>query len=98
MIKVNIKLAKLLASFAILYSTASFSHAGHGTHQPWHACENKSLNEQCQYEQAKKQYKGSCQAVNEKLICVRNQPIIDLKPSIEAKKIEKAHLSEQSKV
>ncbi|WP_197279069.1 MULTISPECIES: hypothetical protein [Pseudoalteromonas] len=81
MMKTHLKLVTVLFSstIALFYTASSLAHAAHGTNQPWHACEEKKLNQSCQYELVNKLYIGSCQAANKVLMCVRNQPIIDIK-------------------
>jgi hypothetical protein len=68
-------LCLFIATTGILYA-----HDGHHISKAWEACEEKKLSDACSYTlQQNKQYNGTCRAVAEALICVRNQPIEKLK-------------------
>ncbi|MCQ8877241.1 hypothetical protein NQT69_04195 [Pseudoalteromonas shioyasakiensis] len=74
-------LIKLFSTCLLLpTSFATLSHAGHGTQAPWQACEEKQLNQTCSYESHDAKATGTCQAMNQVLMCVRNQPLEKLLP------------------
>lgn len=75
--KFNKRLLILLCvSTFSLISTASYSHNGQPNLLPWHACEEKALDNECSYKTSTKIYNGSCRSINNALMCVRNQPLI----------------------
>jgi hypothetical protein len=63
------------ASVLTSTSFAALSHAGHGTQAPWQACEEKKLNQSCDYINHNQKAIGTCQSMNEVLMCVRNRPL-----------------------
>lgn len=61
---------------SISSSGALFAHDGHHTNKAWDACKDKKLSDSCHYILRENMlYKGTCRAVAEDLMCVRNQPI-----------------------
>ena len=61
----------------IVFCFSSLAHQGHGPNQAWSACETLPRGEACQFENHQGDlFVGTCQAVSETLLCVRNQPII----------------------
>lgn len=68
----------LLASvtFSASFSTPTWAHGQHVNTQPWVVCAEAKRDDTCQYVVASNQlYKGTCQAMSDALMCVRNQPI-----------------------
>ena len=72
--KINF-IKSLLAGIFISTSFFALSHAGHGSNAPWEACADKKLNDECTYSIHHQKATGTCQAMNEVLMCVRNQPL-----------------------
>lgn len=67
------------------------AHDSHRHSAPWKVCENKKLVDPCEYTNGKKDlYKGTCQAFNGSLMCVRNKPIIH--SVLSDQKVEKVSL------
>lgn len=68
----------LIASvtFSASFSTPTWAHGQHVNTQPWVVCAEAKHDDTCQYVVASNQlYKGTCQAMSDALMCVRNQPI-----------------------
>jgi len=65
----------LSACFLLITSCSVISHAGHGSSAPWKACEEKAVNQECSYTTHNKKALGTCQAMNDILMCVRNKPL-----------------------
>ncbi|MEI8669690.1 hypothetical protein P4S65_16530 [Pseudoalteromonas sp. B131b] len=65
----------VIVIFTLGNSFYALSHAGHGNTAPWHACENKKLNQTCTYTTHNQKATGTCQAMNNVLMCVRTQPL-----------------------
>jgi hypothetical protein len=81
------KLKKVLSSAGggLTLSLACFTavaHNGHGDELPWQACSEAKKNDSCEYTNSHKTlFRGNCKAFNEVLMCVRNQPIIQVEDS-----------------
>lgn len=64
---------------SIIFMSVSCLAAAHGQHvntKPWKACEEAIKDAPCSYVVNETDlYKGSCQAMSEVLMCVRNMPI-----------------------
>lgn len=78
-VKYNFKLKTFLflAMTLFLSTNNSYAHSGSTTKAAWEACENKAKSESCKYTGVHNGiYKGTCQSFSEKMMCVRNQPII----------------------
>jgi hypothetical protein len=72
------KLVKTVSVVCLFIATSGvlFAHDGHHTNKAWEACKEKQLSDTCSYIlQENMLYKGTCRAVNEALLCVRNKPI-----------------------
>lgn len=53
------------------------AHSGHTHKAPWEACFDAKKDQTCEYKNADKDiFKGTCQVFSERLMCVRNSPII----------------------
>lgn len=60
----------------VLASCAAVAHDSHLNDAPWHACDEKQLDDVCAYENADHDvYRGSCRTASAALICVHNLPI-----------------------
>ena len=69
---------KLLAVVLISLFLSVFSVSAHDSHvhtAPWQACEEKAVNQECSYTTHNKKASGTCQAMNNILMCVRNKPL-----------------------
>lgn len=67
-----------LAGLAVLLLSTPVVIA-HGVHNeaPWTACSAQERNASCSYSDGHGDlYRGSCQLFSDKLMCVRNQPIV----------------------
>ncbi|MBH0061226.1 hypothetical protein I6E85_08645 [Pseudoalteromonas sp. NZS71] len=62
----------LTTGFLLAASCSALSHSGHGSNAPWEA---KAINEDCSYTSHDKKATGTCQAMNNVLMCVRNKPL-----------------------
>lgn len=55
--------------------------AAHSTiinNQAWQVCEARERSDACEYtDNHENIYRGTCQLMSEKLLCVRNQPIVE---------------------
>lgn len=61
----------------LLLTTFVYAHDGHLSDKPWAACDDSELGDQCSYtSEVGDGYHGTCRAVSEHLICVRNKPIV----------------------
>ena len=69
------KSSKALVAMSMLISQGVFAHAGHYDSAPWQVCKDKNVGDNCAYETHDKRYVGSCQAMQQASMCVRNQPI-----------------------
>jgi hypothetical protein len=70
-------LTAALAVAMVLLGTPVRAHDGHHSPVPWQACEDKQLDEPCEYRNtAGDLYRGSCREMQQQLLCVRNQPIV----------------------
>lgn len=59
------------------FSLSIFAHEGHIHKAPWEACEKKQKEDNCSYVNGDNDlFRGSCQYFSNKLMCVRNKPII----------------------
>ena len=67
----TIVLTALLASG---YST-SHAHQISTEHVGWQACQANERNDPCSYVLGNARYTGSCQSLNDQLMCVRQKPI-----------------------
>ena len=64
-------LSLVLLAFPVL------AHKGHSHKAPWEACLGTQKDQACEYKNANKDlFKGTCQVFSERLMCVRNSPII----------------------
>ena len=69
-------LARLCLALSILLGGYCVAHEGHGSPQPWVACEQKKKHEACAFSNSRGDiYKGTCKSFSGELMCVRNQPI-----------------------
>lgn len=82
----SIQLRNTITLFTLLLasiggSSVAFAHGQHVNQKPWQVCKEATLGDDCSYtvdthEEGKvKLHKGSCQAMSEVLMCVRNQPL-----------------------
>ena len=84
--KVRPALAVVCAVFApgmigVLMAPVASAHGNHNQ-APWQACESAERNAACSFEDGHGSlYKGTCQSFNDKLMCVRNQPVVKNKPN-----------------
>lgn len=68
----------LLACFLLLGTpgAARAHQGGLGTEAMWNACDARKVDEHCAFESVDHDvYRGTCQAMSNALVCVRNQPI-----------------------
>ena len=76
-------ITKLFFVALMVLASGFFTVKAHDSHThtaPWQACEQKQKTEQCAYTNgAEDLFKGSCQLFSDKLLCVRNEPIIHAK-------------------
>lgn len=71
-------LPKLILTTVVTLSvtTSVIAHQGSLNQLPWVACEDKVLNDACEfYNSNEDKFRGTCQSISEVLMCVRNQPI-----------------------
>ncbi|MBU2885484.1 hypothetical protein KO507_06895 [Gilvimarinus agarilyticus] len=61
---------------AIVLTAPALAHQGHTHRASVEACEDHQRHDSCQYEHADSLYIGSCQLMQEALMCVRNQPLM----------------------
>ena len=77
------KLINLVSVTSIMLISSTLTVCAHDSHThtaPWQACEQKQKTEQCAYTNGDEDlFKGSCQLFSDKLMCVRNEPIIHAK-------------------
>jgi hypothetical protein len=78
------KLKKVLSSAGVcltlsLACVTVAAHNGHGDELPWQACSEAKKNDSCEFTNSHKTlFRGNCKAFNEVLMCVRNQPLIQI--------------------
>ncbi|MGB5247169.1 MAG: hypothetical protein WBM54_04945 [Woeseia sp.] len=66
----------ILGAILAVISAAAFAHDGHLNDAPWSACEDQQIGDACTFENSAKDiYRGTCRAMSDALMCVRNQPI-----------------------
>ena len=66
----------VLSLTTVLIATSVHAHDGHNSPVPSQACDDKHLNDPCEYSNtAQDLYRGTCREVERQLLCVRNQPI-----------------------
>lgn len=66
----------VLALVASLLSSTAWSHQGLSDDTAWHACDSKQLGQACAYVSANElEFNGSCRAVRDTLLCIRNRPL-----------------------
>lgn len=66
-----------MVSTFIVSSLSVLAHSGHTHKAPWEACFDAEKDQACEYKNGNKDiFKGTCQLFSERLMCVRNQPII----------------------
>ena len=59
----------------------AFAHSSIINNKAWQVCENQAKSDACEYTDNHEDiYRGSCQLMSEKLLCVRNQPIVKGNP------------------
>jgi|GEM_PF-2251320 len=76
---------RLLCSVLLFCAVTSHAHDAHHNSVPWDVCKNKKISETCAFKNSDHdEFKGTCQAVSEQLICVRNQPIIKAKKQLDS--------------
>jgi len=52
------------------------AHASILNNDAWQVCENRTRSNSCEYtDNHENIYRGTCQVMSDKLLCVRNQPI-----------------------
>ena len=71
-------LEALLVCVALLSATgAAWAHEGGlGNQVMWTACEGRSVDDLCSFQSLDHDvFRGSCQAMSNAMVCVRNQPI-----------------------
>ncbi|WP_372656303.1 hypothetical protein [Halobacteriovorax sp.] len=67
----------ILTFLLLLSSDFALAHAGVQAGAPWVACELKKKSDSCEYRDHHLDvYRGTCQESGNKLLCVRNKPII----------------------
>ena len=76
--KINNTIKLCSAWLCISTSFIASSHAGHGSTAPWQACEKKEQHQHCTYTTQHKRALGTCQTMNNVLMCVRNTPLEDI--------------------
>jgi hypothetical protein len=60
------------------------AHASIINNKAWQVCENHMKSDSCEYTDNHEDiYRGTCQLMSEKLLCVRNQPIEKADPDAE---------------
>lgn len=65
-----------IVALLTLWGGQIWAHAGHTTPAPWAACAHSALGDSCQWDnEASEVYRGTCRAVGDGLVCVRNRPI-----------------------
>ncbi len=70
--------ASALTVFLVLLMSATsvMAHQGHSNRAPWDACDELKVNEICEWtNNAHWRYIGTCRAIGDDLMCVRNKPI-----------------------
>lgn len=61
----------------IINTSSLIGHNSHSNKASYKACEQKQQNNKCFYTNSHKDlFKGSCQIFSQKLVCVRNKPIV----------------------
>ena len=54
------------------------AHSSLINNKAWQVCENQEKSDACGYtDNLEDIYRGTCQLMSEKLLCVRNQPIVN---------------------
>jgi hypothetical protein len=80
--KLNTIKSALFTFSLIITSLPILAHSGHTHKAPWEACFDAKKDQACEYRNANKDiFKGTCQVFSERLMCVRNQPIIKAESS-----------------
>ncbi|ASJ73021.1 hypothetical protein IMCC3135_14680 [Granulosicoccus antarcticus IMCC3135] len=58
-----------------------FAHSSIINNKAWEVCEKQVRSDSCEYTDNHEDiYRGTCQLMSEKLLCVRNQPIVKGNP------------------
>ncbi len=57
------------------------AHSSVTNNKAWQVCENQAKSDACEYtDNHENIYRGTCQLMSEKLLCVRNHPIVKGNP------------------
>ncbi len=63
----------------VMFAADASAHQGHVHAHAQQACVDLKRSQQCEYSPNGKQvYKGTCQLLSQQMMCVRNQPIVDI--------------------
>ncbi len=66
----------LCCSVQLWMPQISSAHSAIINNKAWEVCENHAKSDSCEYtDNHENIYRGTCQLMSEKLLCVRNQPI-----------------------
>lgn len=73
--------AAALCAAGIAAPPDASAHAGHTDRAPWDACATAQLDAPCEWtDNTHARYVGTCRAIGQGLMCVRNQPVIPAPP------------------
>lgn len=65
----------LVTTIVLLYSTHALAHQGHTDEAAWKACEGEQVGATCSYDRGEYVATGTCQTIEDHLMCVRNRPL-----------------------